>query len=163
MVLTNPPFDLPAEHLEHILQDYVLFKQYSYAGADVLYLERCYELLKPGGRMAIVVPHRFVDGDAFTNLRKWILDNMIVKAVIGLPIGIFKPFGGANARTEILYLIKPSDNRKPKGHTLMSTVRNVGFKPGIQEYKQIPENDLDTIVTSPQFFDLKEEEKSFGF
>ena len=157
IILTNPPFDLPSEHLENIVQDYELFTKYGFKGADVLYLERCYELLEPGGRMGMVVPHRFIDGKEFEKLRGWILEKMVPRAVVNLPVGIFKPFGGSNARTSILYLTKPKKGEKPilEGKSLMATIRYVGFETGIQEYKPKERNDLETISTSQEFLDLK--------
>jgi type I restriction enzyme M protein len=163
IVFTNPPFDLPSEHLEHIINDYVLYKEHGYNGADVLFLERCYELLKPGGRLAIVVPHRFVDGTQFKDLRRWILENMIPRAIVVLPVGVFKPFGGSNARTSILYLRKPRSEEERKGQSLLSTVEFVGFETGIGEYKPIPENQLEELAVSQKLLDLKgEEEEAHG-
>lgn len=160
LILTNPPFDLPSEHLDHIIGDYYLYKEYGYEGADVLFLERCYELLAPGGRLAMIVPHRFIDGTAFENLRKWILDRMIPRAIINLPVGIFKPFGGSNARTSVLYLHKFKEEKEKQGHCLMATVKHVGFEPGTQQYRPDPsKNDLETIATSQYFYDLKAEEE----
>jgi type I restriction enzyme M protein len=158
LVVTNPPFDLPSEHLEHIINDYTVYKEHGYNGADVLYLERCYELLKPGGRLAIVVPHRFVDAKRFQDLRIWILSNTIPLAIITLPSGVFKPFGGSSARTAILYLRKPKDNDKRIEKVLMASVKQVGFETGVAEYEPIEENDLDNIAVSEQMFVLREEE-----
>lgn len=160
IVLTNPPFDLPSEHLEHIIGDYELYKQYGYDGADVLFLERCYELLAPGGRMAMVVPHRFIDGKQFKNLRGWLLERMIPYAVVVLPVGVFKPFGGSNARTAVLYVRKPKGKLERKGKALMSTVQFVGFETGISEYKRIDENDLDTLSVGPELAEMKVEEET---
>jgi len=163
IVFTNPPFDLPSEHLEHIIKDYILYKEMDYEGADVLFLERCYELLKPGGRLAIVVPHRFVDGIRFQKLRRWILDKTIPRAVVVLPVGVFKPFGGSNARTAILYLRKPLCEEERRGCSLLSSTQFVGFETGIGEYKPIPENQLEDLAVSQQMMDLKsEEEKIHG-
>lgn len=164
VVFTNPPFDLPSEHLEHVINDYVLHKEYGYNGADVLFLERCYELLKPGGRLAIVVPHRFVDGTQFKGLRQWILDNMIPRSIVVLPVGVFKPFGGSNARTSVLYLRKPLDKQERRGRCLLSTVEFVGFETGIGGYKPIANNQLEELTVSQRFLDLKsEEEEIHGF
>jgi type I restriction enzyme M protein len=160
VVITNPPFDLPSEHLEHLIGDYELYKKHNYGGADVLYLEPCYELLKSGGRMAMVVPHRFIDGTRFEALREWILERFVLRAVVVLPVGVFKPFGGSNARTSVLYLRKPKTDKERRGRALMATVRYVGFRTGVQEYKPIPYNDLENIASSQQLIDLKAEEES---
>lgn len=160
IVITNPPFDLPSDHLEDLIDDYGVYKEHGYGGADVLYMERCFELLKPGGRMAMVVPHRFIDGMRFETLRKWILKRFVPRAVVALPMGVFKPFGGSSARTTILYLRKPKSEKERRGRALMATVRYVGFRIGVQEYKPIPHNDLENIASSQQLIDLKAEEES---
>lgn len=159
IVFTNPPFDLPSEHLEHIIKDYALYKEYGYEGADVLFLERCYELLKPGGRLAIVVPHRFVDGTRFQNLRRWMLQKTIPRAIVVLPVGVFKPFGGSNARTAVLYLRKPLSMEEKRGQSLLSTIQFVGFETGIGEYKPIVENQLEDLAVSQRMMNLKAEEE----
>lgn len=159
IVLANPPFDLPMEHLEEIKDQYELFTERGYNGADVLFLERCYELCKPGGRIAIVLPHRFIDSKNMINLRQWILDKMIIRAVVNLPVGVFKPFGGSNARTSVLYMRKPLSAKEKKGNTLMSTIRYVGFELGTDQYRPINQNDLDILSTSEKLLQLKEEER----
>lgn len=160
VVLTNPPFDLPSEHLEHIVNDYELEKKLGLHNADQLYLERCYELLKPGGRLAIVVPHRFIDAKNLAKFRQWILEKMVPRGIISLPVGVFKPFGGSNARTSILYLRKPRIiEKEKKGHTLMATVKHVGFETGISEYKPLAQNDFDNLLVSPQLIQMKREEE----
>lgn len=160
IVVTNPPFDLPSEHLEEIIGDYHLYQESGYKGADVLYMERCYELLNPGGRMAIVVPHRFVDRKDHANLRRWILDRFVPRAIVVLPVGAFKPFGGSNARTAVYYLRKPKDEGERRGKCLIATVRYVGFEVGISDYKPIPYNDLEATTSSPEYYQLKAEEEA---
>jgi len=163
IVFTNPPFDLPSEHLEHIIGDYELYKEYNYNGADVLFMEKCYELLKPGGRLAIVVPHRFIDGVHHKKLRKWILEKFVPRSVVVMPVGVFKPFGGSNARTSVLYLRKPSNREERIGKALMSTIEFVGFETGIGEYKPTDENDLESLSVSSELIELKiQEEKIHG-
>ena len=42
---------------------------------DILFIERCLELLKPGGRMAIVLPDGILGNDGYEYVRQYILDN----------------------------------------------------------------------------------------
>lgn len=157
-ILTNPPFDLPSEQLEDIIEDYRLYKEKGYGGADVLYLERCYELLNEGGRLAIVLPHRFIDAKGFKNLREWILEKSVPRAIVTLPEGAFTPFGGSGARTCILYLRKPKNKKEKTGELLMANIRHTGYILGIKNYKASHINELEDIVTRPEFSDFKKDE-----
>jgi type I restriction enzyme M protein len=88
VVLTNPPFagDVGREYSA----------QYELAGRgraerDVLFVERCLELLRPGGRFAIVLPFNKVGGEAYAHVREWLLQRAQVLAVVGLGRNTFQP------------------------------------------------------------------------
>src|SRR5262249_26126863 len=51
---------------------------------DVLFLERCVDLLRPGGRMAIVLPHNKFAMGAWGYVREWLLRKARVLAGVGL-------------------------------------------------------------------------------
>ncbi len=58
---------------------------------DVLFLERCIELLRPGGRLAIVLPTNKAGGAAWAHVRHWLLRQATVVAVLGLGRNTFLP------------------------------------------------------------------------
>ncbi len=90
LVLTNPPF--AGEVRERALLDcYTLGIKRNRVERDVLFLERCVELLRPGGRMAIVLPHNKFSALAFTHVREWLFKQCYVLGVIGLPRNTFLP------------------------------------------------------------------------
>jgi len=87
-VLTNPPFagdvgDAYGEHYE--------LARGRRVERDVLFIERCVSLLRPGGRFAIVLPHNKVGGDAWAFVRAWLLERTQVVAVLGLGRNTFQP------------------------------------------------------------------------
>ncbi len=88
VVLSNPPFagDIGRAHAD----GYALAKNHR-VERDVLFLERAVELLRPGGRLAIVLPHNKVAGEAFGFVREWLLRQVRVVAVVGLPRETFLP------------------------------------------------------------------------
>ncbi len=71
---------------------------------DILFLERCLDLLKPGGRMAIVLPQGNFNNLGTASLRSWISSRARVLAIVGLHINTFKKF--TNTKTSILFLQK---------------------------------------------------------
>jgi type I restriction enzyme M protein len=88
LVLTNPPFagDVGSEYAEA----YELARGHR-VERDVLFLERCVGLLKPKGRLAIVLPHNKVGAQGWAYLRAWLLERVAVVAVLGLGRNTFRP------------------------------------------------------------------------
>lgn len=66
---------------------------------DILYVERCLDLLKPGGRMAIVLPQGNLNNLGTRSLRGWMARRARLLAVVGLQINTFKPF--TNTKTSV--------------------------------------------------------------
>lgn len=71
---------------------------------DILFLERCLRFLKPGGRMAIVLPQGNLNNIGTKALREWIMQKARILAVVGLGVNTFKPFTGT--KTSVLFLQK---------------------------------------------------------
>jgi len=71
---------------------------------DILFLERCLRLLKPGGRMAIVLPQGNLNNIGTKGLREWMMQKARILAVVGLGVNTFKPFTGT--KTSVVFLQK---------------------------------------------------------
>jgi len=56
---------------------------------EVLFIERCLEWLKPGGRMGIVLPNGILGNPAAEYIRWWILQHAWVLASVDLPVEVF--------------------------------------------------------------------------
>ncbi len=90
IILTNPPF--AGEIRESALLDsYELSRGKSRIERDVLFVERCVNLLKPGGRLAIVLPHNKLSSGFFSDLRFWVMKRCELVAVISLGRNVFMP------------------------------------------------------------------------
>jgi type I restriction enzyme M protein len=90
VVMTNPPFAGEIKE-KHILESYSLFRRDRRIERDVLFIERCVELLKPGGRLAIVLPHNKLGSAAWSYARAWLLRQIRVLGAIGLGRNTFLP------------------------------------------------------------------------
>lgn len=71
---------------------------------DILFLERCLDFLKPGGRMAIVLPQGNLNNLGTRGLRDYIAKRARLLAVVGLPYNAFKPF--TNTKTSVVFVQK---------------------------------------------------------
>ena len=69
---------------------------------EVLFTERFIQLAKPGGLIAVIVPQSIVASDQLAPFRAWLLRQIELLAVIGLPRKVFTGVG-ANANTSIIF------------------------------------------------------------
>ncbi|MCA2227556.1 type I restriction-modification system subunit M [Nonomuraea aurantiaca] len=103
MILANPPFagSLDYETTAKDLQRIVKTKK-----TELLFLALFLRLLKPGGRAAVIVPEGVLFGStgAHKELRRILIDDHKVDAVVKLPSGVFKPYAGVS--TAILFFTK---------------------------------------------------------
>lgn len=71
---------------------------------DILFIERCLELLKPGGRMGIILPDGILGNDGLEYVRQFIVDNADIVAIIDCPVESFLP--STDTKTSLLILKK---------------------------------------------------------
>jgi len=103
IILTNPPFAGDVRS-RPVLDRYDLSRGRSRIERDVLFLERCIELLRPGGRMAIVLPHNKLAAAVWAYARRWLLDRARVLAVVGLGRNTFLPH--THQKASVLFVRK---------------------------------------------------------
>lgn len=102
-ILTNPPFAGEIKE-EAIISNYELAKNGKRNERDVLFIERCVELLKPGGKLAIVLPHNKIGGKAYSYVREWLLSRMRIISILSLPRSTFLPH--THQKAEIIFAVK---------------------------------------------------------
>lgn len=167
LVVTNPPFKkggikLGSEHGDEILERFRSdvngatcgmagdklamgakpnskgeWKPVNSVDPAVLFIDRCLQLLKPGGRLVIVVPDGILCNSGDRYVREYLMGikneetgrflggKSVVKAVVSLPQVTFR-LSGAGAKTSYLYLQKkrPGDEQGP---IYMAVANKVGF------------------------------------
>lgn len=133
----------------------------------VLFIDRCLQLLRPGGSLLIVLPDGVLCNSGDRYVREYIMGTKdektgqfvggkaIVKAVLSLPAEAFK-LSGANAKTSVLYLQKRHASKEhpeqflpePQGDVFMAVAETLGYvvKNNIEDYSAGVPNDLDKIV-----------------
>ncbi|WP_068466697.1 type I restriction-modification system subunit M [Candidatus Protochlamydia phocaeensis] len=103
LILANPPFagSLDYESTAKDLQQIVKTKK-----TELLFLALFLRLLQVGGRAAIIVPDGVLFGssNAHKTLRKILVEDQKLDAIISMPSGVFKPYAGVS--TAILFFTK---------------------------------------------------------
>ena len=112
ILMANPPFAGDIKE-RRILHQYNLGfkadgKAQSKVGRDILFIERNLDFLKPGGRMAIVLPQGRFNNTSDKYIRDFIAERARILAVVGLDTNTFKPHTGTN--TSVLFVQKWNDD-----------------------------------------------------
>jgi len=86
----------------------VKVKHQTNVGRDILFIERNLQFLKPGGRMAVVLPQGRFNNASDKALREYIMEHCRILAVVGLHGNVFKPHTGT--KTSVLFVQKWNDD-----------------------------------------------------
>lgn len=112
ILMANPPFAGDIKE-SRILAKYELGKKpdgkyQTKVGRDILFIERNLDFLKPGGRMAVVLPQGRLNNSSDKQIREYIAERCRILGVVGLHGNVFKPHTGT--KTSVLFLQKWNDN-----------------------------------------------------
>lgn len=151
LVLANPPFKGSLDY-DAVSAD--LLKVTKTKKTELLFLALFLRILKKGGRAAVIVPDGVLFGGskAHKQIRKEIVDNNKLEAVISMPSGVFKPYAGVS--TAILVFTKTGAggtdqvwfyDMKADGYSLDD------------KRQEVPENDIPDIIT--RFANLESEKE----
>lgn len=116
IVFTNPPFGVgPGLAVDdpHILDQFELSRfeadnPRASMPPEQIFIERCWQFLKPGRYMAIVLPDSILSNPGLDFIRHWLLKRCRIVASIDLPVETFLAFGGTGTQTSVLILEKKS-------------------------------------------------------
>jgi len=84
------------------------WEKYKKVSRDVLFIERNLNMLKPGGRMAIVLPQGRFNNTSDNYVRNYVMEKARLIAVVGLDVNTFKPHTGT--KTSVLFVQKWNDD-----------------------------------------------------
>lgn len=106
LILANPPFKGSLDY-ESVAND--LIANIKTKKTELLFVELILNMLKSGGRAAVIVPDGVLFGSskAHKDLRKELVENNDLKGVISMPSGVFKPYAGVS--TAILIFVKTNN------------------------------------------------------
>lgn len=156
LVLANPPFKGSLDY-EAVSAD--LLKVAKTKKTELLFLALFLRILKKGGRAAVIVPDGVLFGSskAHKQIRKEILENNKLDAVISMPSGVFKPYAGVS--TAILVFTKTgSVGSGGTDKVWFYDMKADGFSLDDKRQK-IKENDIPDIIERFNHLELETERK----
>jgi type I restriction enzyme M protein len=112
VLMANPPFAGDIKQSD-MLSPYELAhkkngKLEKAVARDLLFIERNLDFLRPGGRMAVVLPQGRFNNSSDQRLREFIMEHCRILAVVGLHPNTFKPHTGT--KTSVLFVQKWNDD-----------------------------------------------------
>ncbi len=150
LLFTNPPFAGNINERE-ILKQYYLAEKYGKTvakiGRDILFIEKCLNFLKPGGRCAIVLPQGRLNNSSDLYIRNFIFDKARLLAVVGLDVNTFKPHTGT--KTSIIFLQKYTNEELHEIQSALSEHENE-WNEYLQQVKELAKNENITEEELPE-------------
>jgi type I restriction enzyme M protein len=144
LILTNPPFGATVKETEQpYLPKYDLAKDKKAQKTEILFIERCIEFLRPGGRMAIVLPDGILTNSSLQYVRDYIMEKTQILAVVSLPQYAFMHFG-AGVKSSLVFLRKKKEGENTGDYPIfMAIAEHIGYdatgRPDTNEFDTIQE------------------------
>ena len=153
LVLANPPFKGSLDY-EAVSAD--LLKVTKTKKTELLFLALFLRILKKGGRGAVIVPDGVLFGssNAHKQIRKEIIDNNKLDAVISMPSGVFKPYAGVS--TAILVFTKTGSGGTDK--VWFYDMKADGYSLD-DKRQEVTENDIPDIISRYNNLDTEVDRK----
>ncbi len=169
VLLANPPFGVRIVAAKpEVLDQFLLARKWKFYSdlekwcptteiktqvpPQVLFVERCLSLLKPGGRMGIVLPESILSNKSYRYVVEYILEKSSIQAVIGMPEALFKTSGKGGTHTKTCLLIaekKAKQQSEQKNKIFMAEAKWCGQD---SRARTISNNDLPYIRDNLSLF-----------
>lgn len=141
VILANPPFSVKITD-PMALQHFSLAHGRGRVASDTLFLQAAADRLRPGGRLAVVLPRSILSNDSYAWLRSWLAVRFVRRAVISLPEGVFRPFGGTTARAAVVVLEKHPAPARPFA---VGIVEHPGYDPTRKTFRRTDVDELSEL------------------
>jgi len=134
VVLANPPFKGSIDKGD-INEDLGL----KTTKTELLFVNRIINLLRIGGRAAVIVPDGVLFGssNAHVDLRKMLVDGCELQGVISMPSGVFKPYAGVS--TAVIIFVRGGETKNVWFYDMQADGRTLDDKRGKTSENDIPE------------------------
>ena len=149
IVITNMPFAQKTRYGDR----YVVPSR----NGDIIGPQHCFRALKPGGRMALIVPDGLLSNTnsaAYRQLRQHLFENATLKSVVSLPRGAFEPYN--RSKTSILYFTDAKGPTKANRYWIFD-VRNDGYTLDKRRRPLSGDNDLELVLSENRLEEQGEE------
>lgn len=138
VVLANPPFAGRVDK-DRVVEE---VKVGTSTATELLFLKYMMDNLRPGGRCGVIVPEGVLFGStgAHKELRRQLIENNRVEAVLSLPGGVFQPYSGV--KTSVLFFRKGGSTE----NVLFLHAENDGYKLDANHDTPIEADDLPALI-----------------
>jgi type I restriction enzyme M protein len=138
VILANPPFAGRVDK-DRVVED---VKVGTSTATELLFLKYMMDSLRPSGRCGVIVPEGVLFGStgAHKELRRQLIENNRVEAVLSLPSGVFQPYSGV--KTSVLIFKKGGSTE----NVLFLHADNDGYKLDANHDQPIEADDLPGLV-----------------
>lgn len=172
VVLTNPPFGVNIQAgTSETLSKFELAYKYrkkkngssektdainEAVAPQVVFMEQCVNLVKPGGTIGIVVPESMISNKKYAYVAEYILRTCYIKAIIGMPDELFKTSGkgGTHTKTCLLVLEKKKKMDDKNYSIFMAEAKWCGHD---SRGREIPKDDIPAIIENYNKYQQGEE------
>lgn len=143
VVLTNPPFGTQGKINDRsVLQRFELGHRWESAPTisrkgsllgqqvpEILFIEQCVRILRPGGRLGIVLPNGEFENSSLQYVRDFLIRNIRIDSIVKLPQETFVP-SGTGIKTSLLFGTKlQSGERESRDHKVFfGEVKRLGYQ-----------------------------------
>lgn len=144
-----------------VLSQYELGR--SNSQTEVLFLERCLRLLRPGGRMGIVLPEGVMNNTNMAKVRNFVEDRAKILMIVSLPKSVFVK-AGADVKTSILFLRKFTEQedlvysnlKQDYANNRIQLKENFNYKIPVAEVSPSKDGDISDVDFMPIYMDYCE-------
>lgn len=182
-IITNPPFGSTVKQIEQSYTDNydVFHKEINWLepnskkvqrpnqSTEVLFIEQCFEFLKAGGFLAIVIPDGVLTNSTLQYVRDWITEHFRIVAIISMPQTAFTATG-AGVKSSVMFLRKYHDKTiktiQDKRTTLQEKIKeDNNYEWALDEIKQEKNNIIKNLegFDKPNNLSIKEIKQTSEF
>ena len=138
-----------------------LFEVGKYTGkSEVLFIERCLDLLKPGGRMGIVLPEGVLNSTDLAKAREIFEGRAKIRLIVSLPDEVFLS-AGATVKTSLVFLEKFTDVEKKEFENIKENCKNkLKYDLGISNLEEELNTIKEKLKNKKEKKEIKEQLKS---
>lgn len=123
VILINPPFGVRLDRSIKVKDDKPILSLFELksTNAEVLFVERCIRLLKPGGRAGIVLPEGIFNNSSSRKLREYVEAHAHILNITSIPADVFLA-SGANVKPSLLFIRKFTESERKNAKQLNTKI-----------------------------------------
>lgn len=168
IILTNPPFGMKENNLD-ILKKFKISENKTVITTQILFIERCINLLKEKGRIAILLPNNVFNGSDNKDIREFVEDNGFILSTVTLPRETFLA-SNADVNCSLLFMQKFTSTEQSNWVNLLDNCKKEILNSQVQErtkldsifITKLDKKDFDTKEKYQKANEILKEKKNYA-